>query len=161
MPRQGDWEGVRMRRARRATWRPRICSTCSTAWGSRPASASRRCSPRHGSLRGRLAISSRPDTPLRARVNAEYWMPNSAFSIWQSAFPQPFVELLRLPAIDNSSRGDARDPRVGHGIVRERKLADAVRVAVDRKQASDLESHRGKLVIDVLAIPVAVQFDGD
>jgi hypothetical protein len=46
-------------------------------------------------------------------------------------------------------------------VVGERKLADAVRVAVEREQAARIERHRRQLVIDVLPVPVAVDLDRD
>ena len=61
--------GARMRRARPAIWRPRIWSTCSTAWASRPASISRgrRGVPLHrGARRPRAALSLRAGREGRA-----------------------------------------------------------------------------------------------
>jgi len=48
---------------------------------------------------------------------------------------------------------------VRDGVVGERVFGDAVRVAIERKETAFLEGNRGKLVVDVLPMPIAVDLD--
>ena len=47
------------------------------------------------------------------------------------------------------------------GVVAEAQLADAVGVAVEREDAARVERAPRQLVVDVLAVPVAVELDRD
>src|SRR5258708_17784953 len=108
-------------------------------WASRPASASTRPWKRRALSKRRSA------TPwLRATLRP---------------LAQPIPELSGLPAVDDAVGGDPGDAGVGDCVVGERKLGDAVRVAVEREDAAFVHRHRGQLVIDVLPAPVAVALD--
>ena len=66
-----------------------------------------------------------------------------------------------IPAIHDAIGRHTGQPGVRDRVVGEWQLGDAVRVAVERKDAARLHRDRGELVIEILTMPVAVDFDGD
>ncbi len=53
------------------------------------------------------------------------------------------------------------EARMRNRIIAEAQLSDRMRVTVEREDAPGIERLTGQLEVDVLAVPVAVQFDGD
>jgi len=73
----------------------------------------------------------------------------------------PRVQTIVAPAVDHPFDRDVREPRVGDSVIAESQLADRMRIAVEREDTAGGESAPGQAIVDVLAMPVAIQLDGD
>jgi hypothetical protein len=73
----------------------------------------------------------------------------------------PFLQAIVRPAVDHALGRNTGQPRVRDRVVAESKLANRVRVAVEREDAPRVQRTARKQVVDVLTVPVAVELDGD
>ena len=148
---------------------PRTSSTCSTAWGSRPAStrgagrgvalhrAARRPCAAVAVLQGRAKYAPPAkagyDAYIAPRLRQQSLEPRMKAGRLQQApvtcaFPHPLLQPLVAPAVDHPLGRNAGDARVGDRVVGEAQLADRVRVAVEREEAARLERLARELVVE-------------
>ena len=71
----------------------------------------------------------------------------------------PLLQPLVAPAVDDPLGRDAGQSCVRDGVVTEAQLASCMCVAVEGEDAARGERALGEAVVDILPVPVAIEFD--